>query len=38
VPLDVFDVTSNGLQGGYKELSRAQFETAAEYLLAAAGQ
>lgn len=36
VPLDVFDVTPNGLQGGYKELSRSQFEDAAGYLMTAA--
>ncbi|HKI66711.1 MAG TPA: hypothetical protein VJ989_05525 [Solirubrobacterales bacterium] len=36
VPLDVFDVTPNGLQGGYKELSRSQFEVAAGYLMTAA--
>ena len=38
VPLDAFGVTPQGLQGGYKELSRAQFEAAAEYLIAVAGQ
>lgn len=37
VPLDLFDVTPQGLQGGYKELGRPQFETAASHLLAAAG-
>lgn len=36
VPLDVFDVTPNGLQGGYKELSRSQFEGAVGYLMTAA--
>lgn len=37
VRLDHFDVTANGLQGGYKELGRPQFERAAGYLVAAAG-
>ena len=36
VPLDVFDVTPNGLRGGYKELSCSQFEVAAGYLMTAA--
>jgi hypothetical protein len=38
VPLKAFDVTPSGLQGGYKELSRAQFDTAVGYLLSAAEQ
>jgi PLD-like domain len=37
VPLDAFDVTANGLQGGYKELSRSQFEAAAQYLMVSSG-
>jgi PLD-like domain len=36
VPLAAFKVTPNGLQGGHKQLSLAQFETAAQYLLSAA--
>lgn len=34
VPLQAIDVSSHGLQGGRKVLSRAQFETAAQFLLA----
>jgi hypothetical protein len=37
VPLGVFDVSASGLQGGYKELSRAQFEAAVHHMLGASG-
>jgi PLD-like domain len=36
VPLNAFGVTAQGLQGGYKTLSKAQFETAISHLLNAA--
>jgi hypothetical protein len=36
VPLAALDVSSSGLQGGRKVLSRAQFESGANYLLGAA--
>jgi hypothetical protein len=36
LPLHAIDVSSNGLQGGRKVLSRAQFESGAQYLLNAA--
>jgi hypothetical protein len=36
VPLKAFGVTAQGLQGGYKELSRPQIEAVADRLIAAA--
>lgn len=36
ITLEAFGVTPQGLQGGYKELSRAQFEAAAESLMGVA--